>query len=233
MSFLINPYRFVTAGGGGDPYFSSVTLLLHGEGTNGSTTITDSSSYAQTVTASGNAQINTSQFKWGSASINLDGSGDYLTIADTASIDLGSGDWTIECWLRWNSISGFQTLYDHGLVASGGIVIQTGNGDGKWTVYTSGVLRVSTSASSPSTGQWYHYAFVQNGSLITIYQDGVNVGSGTSSVALSSTVNAGIGNRVSNAAFGFNGWVDDVRITKGVARYTSNFTPPTAAFPDS
>jgi hypothetical protein len=76
----INSYQFAAPAGPTDPYFSNVSLLLHGDGANGSTTIVDSSPSPKTVTAVGNAQISTAQSKFGGSSLAFDGSGDYLTV---------------------------------------------------------------------------------------------------------------------------------------------------------
>jgi len=82
-----------------DPYYNNVSLLLHGDGANGSTTIVDSSTSPKTVTAVGNAQISTAQSKFGGASLAFDGAGDYLTIPDDSSFDFGFNDFTIEGWI--------------------------------------------------------------------------------------------------------------------------------------
>jgi hypothetical protein len=87
-----------------DPQFGSVSLLLHGDGANGSTTITDSSRLTNTVTAVGDAQISTAQSKFGGASIAFDGSGDYLTISSSSALSIGSGDYTVEFWIRWTAL---------------------------------------------------------------------------------------------------------------------------------
>ena len=95
-----------------DPYFSSTKLLLNGNGTNGSTTFTDSSNSSHTVTASGNAQISTTQSKFGGSSMYFDGSGDYLVIAQDTSTDLsGVVDFTIEAWVRPANVSGTRTIF--------------------------------------------------------------------------------------------------------------------------
>ena len=83
-----------------DEEFDKVSLLLHGDGTNGSTTIVDSSSSPKAVTAVGNAQISTAQSKFGGASLAFDGNGDQLT---ALNVDANNTDLTIECWLRLNS----------------------------------------------------------------------------------------------------------------------------------
>jgi hypothetical protein len=219
---------------GGDPNFANVSLLLHMNGTNGGTSFVDSSSSAKTITAFGNAQTSTAQSKFNGSSGLFDGNGDEVyTATGLTDLDFGTGDWTIECFARWASISNYQTIYDRGYTDANGLLIQTGNGTGTWIVYTSGSSRVTETSSSPSTGVWYHYAIVQSGTTITIYRDGVAAGSGSNTVSLSSASASSIGAKYTNASFGFAGNLAEFRITKGVARYTSDFTPPSAAFPDA
>ena len=81
----------------------NVSLLLHGNGTNGSTTITDSSPTPKTVTAVGNAQISTAQSKFGGASIAFDGTGDYATVPSASAFDFGTADFTVEAWVYRNN----------------------------------------------------------------------------------------------------------------------------------
>lgn len=241
MSFLINPYRFATAGGGEDPYFSSVKLLLHFEGSNGGTTFTDSSSVGNTVTAVGNAQTSTAQYKWGASAYLSDGSGDYLSLPDSSNWDLGlsAQPFTFECWIRystfggllfgrgggtsgWNSTSGHQYLFGLGFV--GQFYVQWWNGSAFSSVNV---------ASPFATGTWYHVAVCYDGTTLRVFNNGVSIISTSATFAKpsSSTIT-----RVGDAASGatsLNAYMDDLRITQGVARYTADFTPPTAAFPDS
>jgi hypothetical protein len=85
-----------------DPYRSQVSLLLHGDGTNGSTTIVDSSPSPKTVTAVGDAQISTAQSKFGGASIAFDGNGDYLDASSSNQYAIGTEDFTVEGWVYFN-----------------------------------------------------------------------------------------------------------------------------------
>lgn len=229
MNF-VNPYRFATSGGT-DPYFDDVVMLAHMNGANGGTSFPDNSNSAHTVTAVGNAQTSTAQSKFNGSSGLFDGSGDYLTIPHSADFNFGTADWTIEFWYQFNSLSGFQTLFDHGYVSAGGLTIQTGNGTGKWIVYTSGGARATETSSTPTVGVWYYYAIVQSGTTITIYRDGVAAGSGTSTANLTITADVAIGARLATGLVNINAYGAELRITKGVARTVT--TVPTAAFPDS
>ena len=186
----------------------------------------------------GNAQISTSVSKFGGGSIAFDGNGDGLYRPNTDLFNFGTGNFTIEFWLYYSSKTGYQTIASLGYSpgASTGWLIQTGNGDGKVIFYvqTSGTVIASDTGSTVNTGQWYHIAIVRNSGTTTIYRDGTSVGSGSDSTNYSTTGVFYIGGGTSTGFNGgyFNGYIDDFRITKGVARYTgSTYTVPTAPFP--
>jgi hypothetical protein len=92
-------------------------------------------------------------------------------------------------------------------------------------------LVVNSSGSAYTVGSWVHVAVVRNGNTVTIYSNGTNVGSGSYTGSPAVTTDPLSIGGASNAAFSLNGYIDDLRITKGYARYTANFTPPTTAFP--
>lgn len=221
---LINPYRFAAAG---DPYFANVVLLLHGDGADGSTTITDSSGNAFSVTAIGNAQIDTAQSVWGGASIILDGSGDGLSIPHDTDFNFGTGNFTIEFWARWNSKANYQQIYVMGSGA-GSLAISTGDSNGLFNVTIGGGVNTTEAGAQPNTGQWYFYQFIRTSGVVKIYRDGVERASGTNSGSISQTATIYLGRNTGGGAV-FNGWVDDLRISN-IAR-----TPgiPTAAFPNA
>lgn len=229
---LLNPT------GGGDPYFSAVSLLLHFDGTNGSTTFTDSSSNALTVTAVGNAQI-TSSSKFGTGAATFDGNGDYLTIPDNALLEVGSGDFTIEAWVYITSSTGFKSFVSK-LLGFGPYLLAV---NGTTFVYylssngTSWDVASGVSGGTVSINTWTHLALVRNGSTVTPYLNGTAGTSTTTTATLIDNshaflIGADQGTPAGNYVDFFNGRVDELRFTKGVARYTANFTPPTAAFPD-
>ena len=184
----------------------------------------------------GNAQISTTQSKWGGSSIAFDGTGDGLYSPYSDLLTFRTGNFTVEFWMYFNSKTGYQTIASLGYTtnATNRWIIQTGNGDGKLLWYYSSVVATDT-GSTVNTGQWYHIAIVKNVSTVTIYRDGVSVGSGTDNndynPASNSQFYIGGGSSTGFNDYYFNGYIDDLRITKGFARYTANFTVPAGAFP--
>jgi len=234
-----------------DPNYSSVSLLLNGNGTNGSITFTDSSSYAHTVTANGDTQISTAQFKFGGASMYFDGSGDYLSILDSDQFEIGSGDFTFEAWIY---LTGYSAAYQ-GQYYVAEIICKDSSSTGRgftfavngtstsWTslgvtLFSSNNTYIATSATTSfDLNTWYHVAAVRNGTSLRFYKNGVDVGGGTNATSVQNTTTVvTVGSESpyfisTGNAYYFPGYIDDLRITKGVARYTSNFTPPTAQLP--
>jgi hypothetical protein len=211
---------------GGDPYYSAVSLLLPMDGTNGSTTFTDSSLNGLTVTAVGNTQISTTQSKYGGASGYFDGTGDYLDMSGTGvATAFGIGDFTIEFWYYPSTVSVQQNLVDKIGSASNAIYMSSAG----VLKYYVGADRITGSTLSANT--WYHIALVRYSGTIKLYVNGIQSGASyadTNNYALntgSPRIGAAFNNTVS-----VNGYIDDLRISQ-FARYTSNFTPPTAALP--
>ena len=224
-----------------DPDYSNVSLLLHGNGTNGSTTITDSSPTPKTVTAVGNAQISTAiadPFGNSTGVLAFDGTGDYLQTPHNNDFNFGAGDFTIELWSK-SSQTGAGAYVGHRTAGGAGNtnwLVQTGfPTPGKVGFYASDgssyqVNGIATT-TSVNDGQWHHIAVSRAGSTFRLFCDGVSEATATWAGAIASTSRVvQIGN--DNADAFFNGYIDDLRITKGVARYTSNFSVPPAQFPD-
>ena len=185
----------------------------------------------------GNAQVSTSVKKYGTGSISFDGTGDGLNAPDSPQFDMGSGNFTVEMWVYANSLSGEQflvgqhnnsTYYAPFRFAFTGAQLVAFMS----TTGSSWGLRLEA-GSSLSTSTWYHIALVRNGTSFKIYVNGTQYDSGTLSNALYNSTDimrVGWGS-IGAGEFSLNGYIDDLRITKGVARYTANFTPPTAALP--
>lgn len=212
----------------------NVALLLHMDGTNGSTTFTDSGSNALTVTAA-NATISTTQAKYGGSSGSFTGTSSNAVVPSSTLFNFGAGDFTIECWIYWLGGGGspgtiFTTAYPTdnqgvfiGLNSSGAFNYLAGNG--AWA------FNSTTTSNAISANQWHHIAYVRYGSTFTVYVDGVASGSTTSSTTLTNSNNqAVIGGRNVLGQY-FQGFIEELRVTKGTARYTATFTP-TGPFPN-
>jgi hypothetical protein len=177
----------------------------------------------------GNAQISTTQSKFGGSSMYFDGTGDYLYRANNPNV-LGSGDWTIEGWYYQAGGSGYRVFVSTRTAADGGAAATVFFGlfnnvlfyDGS----TSGGISI-VGGTSISASTWNHVALVRYGSTVTMYLNGVSQGTATDS---NNKSNADLWVGGQNTLYYLNGYIDDLRITKGIARYTSNFTPPTTAF---
>ncbi|RWL87730.1 MAG: LamG domain-containing protein [Mesorhizobium sp.] len=246
--FSIDIDQFADAPAVTDPYFSNVVLLLGFEGTDGATSTTDESSSHKTVTFLGNAQLDTAQKKFGSSSLLLDGSGDTIRLADSIDWQLGASNndpWTVETFVRWNTLTSTKrglmgqgsgastqlswTLTGTTTIGELGIVLSNSG--------TSDDVTVVTTGASMTTGVWYHCAVDKDATgKIRVYVDGVMRGSATpaNSAIFDSNQPLYVGGQ-RNGIVPMDGWLDEVRITKGVARYASDsgFTVPTAAFPRS
>lgn len=220
---LVNPYLFAPAGNT-DPYFSDVKLLLHLDGSNGATSATDSSSSARAITFYGNAQLTTADFKFGSASLLLDGNGDYIDTPSSTDFAF-PGDFTIEAWVYLTTTSGsYKTIFGsgtYGLYHISNTLV--------WYSTAGGLTTFGTITNDA----WHHVAISRSGTSLKCFVDGVQSGSTlTSSTSFTCTTTWKIGYDAIGAAY-LTSKVDEMRVTKGVARYTANFTAPTAAFPNS
>ena len=186
----------------------------------------------------GNAQISTSVKKYGTGSLAFDGTGDYL-IPNSASsnlvLGLGSGDFTVEFWVYFNSGLGSDiVLYDgRPLSTNGAYPTLYVNSSSQLSYVVSSSDRI-TSASAFSTSTWYHIAVARSGTSTKMFVNGTQVGStytdSTNYLSASRRPTIGI-NGFNETAAALNGYIDDLRISK-VARYTANFTAPIAAFAD-
>ena len=185
----------------------------------------------------GNAQLSTAVKKYGNASMYFDGTGDYLKIPNSQNFNFGSGNFTVEGWVYCINTSSRQDIFTTPSNASGfnGLSFAIYNGNFELTMsWTGGWDILFATAGSVSANTWYHFAVVRNGGTVTVYINGTstysNSGLSTSSLVFGTdpaTISYGRVNQ-SDARYLY-GYIDDLRITKGVARYTTTFTPPTTA----
>lgn len=218
---------------GDDP---TVSLLLHMDGANNSTTFTDSSITPRTVTSYGNAKISTTEYKFGSSSADFDGNGDYLRIPYDAGLDLSSVNSTIEGWVNprvtsaQTIISKAQSGWDYNFelrIHDSTTIRYLGH-------YGSSFITVPTI----TTGTWHHFAVVGistnylNSGTLYFYWNGVLRATLAQTIWNYSSMDLTIGcSSYNSPSVFFNGYIDEIRITKGTARYTSSFTPSSSAFP--
>ena len=217
----------------GDVHFPKVKLLLPFNGSNGATSTTDSSNSNNSVTFVGTAQISTAQSKFGSSSMLFDGDSDYLTVTNSSfsTFNASGATFTIEFWVYFNSISGQQDFVMNYANSSGGLVIRKNNSGNVLGVNLSGDGADITGTTALSAGQWYHVALSGSSGSYKLFLNGTQEGS-TYTGALgagSSTYQIGAFYWSGNLYGPLNGYLDDMRFTAGLARYTSNFTPPTTA----
>lgn len=231
-----------SGGVSGDPHFDEVTLLLHMDGADGSTTFADSSIAPKTVTSHGGAKISTTKSKFGAASAYFDGVNDYLGIPYTNdAFRWWDSQFTLEVVVFPVALSTFSYMDPifvvSKLISNSSLVNNTNYwcfgpvSDGRVQFrYWNGEINTVYSAATIPENKWSHIALVVNDGKITIYVNGV----GSTPVAIAGTpldtqtLPLLVG--TTNSSY-VNGYIDELRITKGVARYTADFTPPTAQFP--
>ena len=225
----------------GEENFGSVELLLPFDGSNGATSTSDSSDRGNSITFNGDAQISTAQSKFGGSSLDFDGTGDYLDVGGTYwNTALNNTDFTIEFWVRFDSVTGIRRLIVNNSGSNGlGVYLNSSgyvdaffySGTWRYMQYDDG----SATKTAVSTNTWYHVAWTRSGNVWTLFLNGNIERQKTMSytIAASSLDKLIIGRRGDATGQELDGYLDDIRITVGVARYTSSFTPPTSAHPTS
>lgn len=211
-----------------DPYWQNVTLLMHFE---------DSIADQKGGNYSAAGTIGYAAGKFGRCLQLSTGDSGVVQPAVTTDLDLPGG-FTIEGWMKPNAGSSGAFINRFEVAAAGTgwqIYLET---NGRLTFYhysNGGSSLIYAAGSDVRDGQWHHVAVTRQGSTLRMFADGVLIGTGTSSANYTSTVaRLSIGYQVQgDSRYPFKGGIDDVRITKGVARYTANFTPPAAPFPNS
>lgn len=221
----------------GDPNYANVVLLLHCDGTNGSTTFTDNSGTPKTVTAVSGAQISTASPKFGTGAALFNGTGALLSVPHSAAFDFGSGNWTISMQVMHDGIEVIQNIIakrsgvNYGpfsiiMTAAGRINVRCSTSGSSWTVDFTGAV-------SLTPGVYSNVEIVRSGTTVYLFVDGVADGTGAISgsvVSNSEPVYIGANSVGGSPYFGR---FDEIRIDKGVARHTAGFTPPASSFPNN
>lgn len=218
-----------TGGVASDPYFSYVKALLHFNGTNNSTTITDEIP-GHSWACLANARLSTSLSKWGSAAATFDGTSDSVE-ATSSDFAIGTGDFTDEFWIYPTALPGTWVMFDQRPNGTQGAMP---------TIYaTVSTLKYFTSSADRISGgtivinTWQHVALCRASGTTRLFLNGTQVGSSYADSNNYTATRIRFGTSGVDGGLGTFGSIDDYRRTVGVARYTANFTPPTAEFPNS
>jgi hypothetical protein len=210
--------------GGND---ANALLLLHIDGPNNTSTFTDSSASARTISRVNSAYITTSQSKFGGSSMSNVGDS-YLTVPD--SIDWTfSGNFTVDCWIRISSNPSGFGICGHGTSgpANGYGLRVTSTGALQFAVYNAGATLVSLSSATSefAINTWYHVAIQRSGNVFTLWKNGIQVATATATVTIPNVATTfRVGQAiVFTASPTFNGFIDEFRVSN-VARYSGIFT---------
>lgn len=213
---------------GADPYWANVVSLLHFDGADGSTTFIDEK--GATWTVGGGAQIDTAQSQFGGASGQFSAAGDYIGRAAHADFGFGTGDFTVEAWVRRPTATAADwPIFDFRTAGAQNGLFYLSPTTGLLTYYNGGTS--GGSGSAPAVDTMTHVAWARSGTTLRAFLNGVQQWATTMSGDFGSTRPCRIGGNFAGSAVA-SGHIDEARITKGVARYTSNFTPPTGPFPN-
>lgn len=220
--------------GGTDAFFTDTQVLLPMDGTNGSVVVNDLSVYGRTITVNGSGQLSTADKKFGTASYlaaATDGADSFSIPKSAAPVE---GRWTIEMWVKITSSHGSAQYLFYRRKGTDNFRLSYNNADNRLFLGRTGHTSIYPSNNSFSLNTWYHVAVVNDGAKVKLYQDGVRQGSAVDAYTAGDSDWGDIyfgGPNYTFSGAGLGGYIDEVRITDGVARYTGNFTPPTSTFP--
>jgi hypothetical protein len=220
-----------------DIYSSNVSLLLNCDGANNSTVFTDDSSLHKTIVTNGDAKIVTdvaTPFGDYTGVAKFDGTGDYLNIAGSTDYSMDAGDFTMECWVNlitYKPSGHFITISPDG---NSEIRLQQNASNAlEFRIYHSSGYQVTLSGSTAlSLNTWHHICATRYGNVHKIFLNGVVEATATVSHTIpSGSWRAAIADVFANSdSYRPNCYLYDARITKGIARYTANFSLPIARF---
>ena len=180
----------------------------------------------KSATAYADAQLSTTQKKFGQTSLLLDGAGDYVGITSQDDFGFGTGDYTVEGWFYFNSVAATQNLFDFRAGASSDVApLVYINAGGELRFYSYSADRIT--GATLTTGQWYHIAVSRSGTSTKLFLNGTSQGTWTAATDYGVAKPLIIGAKWDGSNF-FNGNIDEFRITKGLSRYVNNFVAPTS-----
>jgi hypothetical protein len=224
---FFNP--IVVSGGTTDPHAANVVLFLKGDGTNGSTTIIDSSLSPKSISVFGNTQISTAQSKYGGSSLLFDGTNSYIT---TSALDLLDIDFTVECWIYKLTSQFGVILSSYTNPNQAGTFLNFTHSNGAITAYNG--LNGDVNTPAITNNQWVYVAVTYKTSTgeIKIYLNGILSAINTSFVTnQNSTLWIGGAPTDPNiSGWWLHAYLDSLRVTRGVLRYTANFNPETDTY---
>lgn len=219
--------------GAKDPFFANVELLAINDNKGDTTTVfADESTTPKTLTTNGAAEYDTAYAPTGMTSSGLLATSTaFLTTPSNAGFNFGTDDMAFECWYYWPAVDpvGFAVFFDTGTQA---FAAQLTSDKLALIFVINGGIKLTSSAHGMVSGNWYHLAWTRQSGVLYIFVDGVQKGTiaDATSCATSGTVNLG---RYSGGGYSIASNICCVRVTKGQARYTSSFTPPTLPLPTS
>lgn len=241
--FTCGPSFFRQAQAGpSDPYFANVGLLLHFDGASGAIATSDSSSFNRPITRAGSGSLSTSASKFGGSSVFCPGGANGWGVADSSAWAFGNGQFTVEQWVyfttapgasetlafisQWRSSTDISFLF---CMSSGAL---------RFNYSTTGTASSGSAGAAwtPALNTWYHIAADRDATnTLRVYVNGAVIASAAATATFrDSSLSLDIGGNIGGGGFPSHiGYTDEVRITKGIARYAGAFTPPTAAFPNS
>jgi hypothetical protein len=222
-----------------DIYIGYVTLLINGD----SGTISDAVG-GNTLSLTGSPAIDATTYKYGTGSMRFNGSTDIVRTGTTSSVTLGTGDFTIEAWIYPLSYGGTlagATIFGTVNGSRSGYSLQLGESQNRFRVTSNaggGWADMMVVTTGPALNTWSHVALTRqaiNGTqcVFRIYINGTQQATSTQPLSLNFSGTTGVIGCFNDGTLSryYNGYIDDLRVTKGYARYTTNFTPPTAALP--
>jgi Concanavalin A-like lectin/glucanases superfamily len=203
-------------------------VLIHFNGMDGSTAFTDESGNNHTLTAWGGVQIDTAQSKFGGASGLFDGVDDYIKLDGHADFNF-TGDFTIDLWVRFVNVTSQFNFLDLRGPANNPVIFLDPAGPNMAVFVDAGSNIIGTQNITAAT--WYHVALTRSGTSLRLFvngtQDGATYSTSTSFPPAADTPVVGATVEALNS---INGWIDEVRMIKGVAAWTANFTPPSSEY---